>query len=233
MSNVTDVDPLAAEPGVIVDLAATPAQLEGADLVILPGTRATVSDLGWLREQGLAAAVAARAARGGAVLGICGGYQMLAASIRDDVESRAGTVPGLGLLPATVTFAAAKTLARPSGTALGEAVGGYEIHHGTVSSSGGDPFPGGCRVGAVWGTTWHGIFENDGFRRAFLRDLASRCGRDFSPAPDVSFAAVRERRFDVLAGMIDAHLDTGALARLIDGGVPAGLPTVVSGLVPA
>ena len=82
MSNVTDVDPLAAEPGVVVDLATTPAQLDGADLVILPGTRATVSDLGWLREAGLAAAIAERAARGRPVLGICGGYQMLARSIR-------------------------------------------------------------------------------------------------------------------------------------------------------
>jgi adenosylcobyric acid synthase len=155
---------------------------------------------------------------------------MLARSIRDDVESRAGTVPGLGLLPATVTFGAAKTLSRPSGTALGEPVAGYEIHHGTVTADGGDPFLDGCEAGSVRGTTWHGIFENDAFRRAFLRDLAVRAGRDFAPAPGVSFAAVRERRYDVLADLIAAHLDTGALSALIEGGVPAGLPTVVSGL---
>jgi adenosylcobyric acid synthase len=199
--------------------------------VILPGTRATVSDLGWLRESGLAAAIAGRAARGDAVLGICGGYQMLARSIRDDVESRAGTVPGLGLLPATVRFGAAKTLTRPSGTALGEPVAGYEIHHGTVTADGGEPFLDGCEAGSVRGTTWHGIFESDAFRRAFLRDLAARAGRDFTPAPGVSFAAVRESRYDVLADMIAEHLDTGALAALIEGGVPAGLPTLVSGLV--
>jgi adenosylcobyric acid synthase len=239
MSNVTDVDPLAAEPGVIVDLVTTPAQLDGADLVILPGTRATVSDLGWLRGNGLAAALCDRAARGGAVLGICGGYQMLARVIDDDVESRAGTVPGLGLLPATVRFGAAKTLARPAGSALGEAVAGYEIHHGSVIADAGAgagvgvPFLDGCEAGSVRGTTWHGIFESDGFRRAFLRDLAARTGRDFVPAPDVSFAAVRELRYEVLADMIAEHLDTAALTGLISDGVPAGLPTVVSRLVPS
>ncbi len=230
MSNVTDVDPLAAEPGVAVDLAVTPGQLDGADLVILPGTRATVSDLGWLRETGIAAAITERARLGQPVLGICGGYQMLARTIDDDVESRAGTVPGLGLLPASVRFTAAKTLARPSGTAFGEPVSGYEIHHGAVTADGGDAFPGGCEAGSVRGTTWHGMFESDRFRRAFLADLAARTGRDFTPAPGVRFAAIRERRYDVLAGMIEAHLDTAALLGLIGGGPPAGLPTVVSSL---
>ena len=233
MSNITDVDPLAAEPGVVVELASTPAQLDRADLVILPGTRATVSDLGWLRDSGLAAAVAARAARGGAVLGICGGYQMLAREITDEVESGAGTVAGLGLLPATVRFGAVKTLARPAGTALGEPVCGYEIHHGAVTPDGGEAFLDGVEAGPVRGTTWHGIFENDRFRRAFLRDLAARAGRDFTPAPDVSFAEVRERRYDVLADLVGEHLDTGAVESLIDGGVPAGLPTVLRGLAPA
>ncbi|HEX4829740.1 MAG TPA: cobyric acid synthase [Trebonia sp.] len=232
MSNVTDVDPLMAEPGVAVDLATTPGQLDGADLVILPGTRATVSDLGWLRETGIAAAIAGRASRGEPVLGICGGYQMLARTIRDDVESRAGTVEGLGLLPASVVFEARKTLRRPSGTALGEPASGYEIHHGTVTADGGDPFLDGCEAGSVRGTTWHGIFEGDRFRRAFLRDLAARAGRDFTPAPDVSFAALRERRYDVLADLIEQHLDTVALRRLIAGGAPAGLPVVASTLVP-
>ena len=166
MSNVTDVDPLAAEPGVIVD----------------------------------------------------------------DVESRAGTVPGLGLPPATVRFVVAKTLGRPSGNALGEPVTGYEIHQGIVTVEGGQAFLDGCETGAVRGTTWHGIFDNDGFRRAFLRDLAARVGRVFTPAPDVSFAGIRERRYEVLADMVSDHLDTVALGDLIAGGVPTGLPTLVGRL---
>ena len=230
MSNVTDIDPLAAEPGIAVDLVTTPGQLDGADLVIVPGTRATVSDLGWLRDTGIADSIRARAGRNLPVLGICGGYQMLAQSIDDTVESRAGTIPGLGLLPASVRFTARKTLRHSSGAALGELVTGYETHHGVVTAGGGEEFLDGCEAGSVRGTTWHGIFENDAFRRAFLRDLAARAGRDFTPAPDVRFAAIRERRFDVLANMIEEHLDTAALLTLITEGPAAGLPTVVSRL---
>ena len=230
LSNVTDVDPLAAEPGVIVTLATEAAHLIDADLVILPGTRATVSDLGWLRSTGMAAAIMARAAAGRPVLGICGGHQMLADTIDDEVESRAGLVAGLGLLPAHVRFATEKTRARPSGEAFGERVDGYEIHHGVVMVHGGAPFLDGCELGAVRGTSWHGIFENDDFRRAFLRDLAARTERDFVPAPDVSFAAVRERRFDLLADLIDEHVDTDTVVQLITNGAPADLPVITSSL---
>jgi adenosylcobyric acid synthase len=155
---------------------------------------------------------------------------MLARSIEDEIESRAGRVDGLGLLPTRVRFAAAKTLARPAGSALGEPVHGYEIHHGGVTVDGGTAFLDGCELGPVRGTSWHGIFESDGFRRAFLRDLAGRTGRAFTPAADVTFAAVRERRYDVLADLIEAHLDTAAVLDLIENGAPAGLPTVVSSL---
>ena len=90
ISNFTDLDALAAEPGVLVRLATAPAELADADLVVLPGTRATVADLAWLRERGLAAAISGRARKGQPVLGICGGYQMLAGEIDDPVESGAG-----------------------------------------------------------------------------------------------------------------------------------------------
>jgi adenosylcobyric acid synthase len=169
LSNVTDLDALAAEPGVLVRYATRPEELADADLVVLPGTRSTVADLDWLRRSGLADAVARHAAAGAPVLGICGGHQMLARTITDDVESRAGTVPGLALLPTDVRFARDKTLGRPAGRALGQPVRGYEIHHGLVAvDDGAEPFLDGARVGAVFGTTWHGALENDGFRRAFL-----------------------------------------------------------------
>jgi adenosylcobyric acid synthase len=228
ISNFTDTDPLAAEPGVALRFVTSPAEIADADLVILPGSRATVADLAWLRERGLADAVVDRAARGGPVLGICGGYQMLAGEIRDDVESRAGLVPGLGLLPATVAFGTEKVLRLRQETSGGEPVTGYEIHHGVVTAEGREPFPGGCCAGAVFGTTWHGIFEGDGFRRALLRRAAAAAGKSFEPG-DLTFAGLRERKLDTLADLIDAHMDTAALQDLIDHGAPTDLPFIPPG----
>jgi adenosylcobyric acid synthase len=235
ISNFTDVDALAAEPGVLVRFAASPADLADADLVVLPGSRATVSDLAWLRDRGLAAAVTERARAGRPVLGICGGYQMLAGRIEDEVESRRGVVDGLGLLPVRVRFGAEKILGRPRGSALGAPVAGYEIHHGVAevtdpAGEGSEPFLDGCRRGPVWGTSWHGALENDEFRRAFLAEVAALAGRDFTPAPGTSFAAVREARLDLLADLVAAHLDTAALSRLIEDGPVPGLPSLVSSL---
>jgi adenosylcobyric acid synthase len=230
LSNFTDLDALAAEPGVLVRYATRPEELADADLVVLPGTRATVADLAWLRRTGLADAVLRRAAAGTPVLGICGGYQMLARTISDQVESRAGTVPGLGLLPADVHFAREKTLGRPVGRALGEQVHGYEIHHGVVTvDDAAEPFLDGAASGSVRGTTWHGALENDGFRRAFLTDIARTTGRRFVAAPDTSFAAVREEHLDRLGDLVADHADTDALWRLIESGPPPGLPLLPPG----
>ena len=235
ISNFTDVDALAAEPGVQVRFATSPADLADADLVVLPGSRATVSDLAWLRDRGLAAAVTERARAGRPVLGICGGYQMLARQIEDEVESRRGVVDGLGLLPVRVRFGAEKILGRPRGSALGAPVAGYEIHHGVAeiiapADQGTESFLDGCRRGPVWGTSWHGALENDEFRRAFLAEVAALAGRDFTPAPGTSFAAVREARLDLLADLVTAHLDTAALSRLIQDGPVPGLPALVTSL---
>jgi adenosylcobyric acid synthase len=221
-----------------VRLTTEPADLADADLVVLPGSKATVTDLAWLRRTGLAAAVQRHAAAGRPVLGICGGYQMLGRAVHDEVESRQGSVAGLGLLPVEVTFGAAKTVARSRGCAFGAVpVEGYEIHHGYVSAGEPTPLlryadgtPEGAVAGPVAGTHWHGAFESDEFRRAFLTEAARRAGRDgWRVAPDTRFAEVRGRALDVLGDLVEEHLDTDALWRLIETGAPAGLPFVPPG----
>ena len=238
MSNATDAEAFAAEPGVRVRLTTEPADLADADLVVLPGSKSTVGDLAWLRETGLAAAVERHAAGGRPVLGICGGFQMLGRAIHDHVESRRGTVDGLGLLPVEVTFGARKTLAQSRGTAFGDIpVTGYEIHHGYVSAGVPQPLlryadgrPEGAVAGTVSGTHWHGAFESDAFRRAYLTGVARLADRDgWLAAPGTCFADVRERALDVLGDLVEHHLDTDALWRLIEQGPTAGLPFVPPG----
>jgi adenosylcobyric acid synthase len=238
ISNSTDVEALACEPGVAVRWVTEPSRLAGADLVVLPGSKATVSDLRWLRRTGLADALRARAAAGGPILGVCGGYQMLGARILDRVESGAGEVDGLGLLDLTVEFAESKVLRRSEGHAAGIAVRGYEIHHGRVTHRG-DPAwltvegePEGSVRGAVWGTHLHGLLESDELRRAWLRAVATAAGRTgFVVAEDVSVSAVRDAQLDLLADLVEDHLDITALERLLSEGAPAGLPILATDAV--
>ena len=211
-SNATDVDALAAEPGVQVVVTASPDQVARADLAVLPGSRATVTDLAWLREKGLAEAIRIRARQQRPVLGICGGYQMLTDRILDDLESGDGDIPGLGLLPGEVRFGEAKVLGRPSGTWRGEPVEGYTIHHGRVHASGGKEFCEGQQIGATFGTMWHGAFESDGFRRAFLEELARLTGSDWRPSEGApGYAEQREAMIERLADACEDNLDVPAL----------------------
>ncbi|MFC0431112.1 cobyric acid synthase [Kutzneria buriramensis] len=242
ISNATDVEALAGEPGVAVRFVTEPSRLTDADLVVLPGSKATVSDLDWLRRTGLADAVRLHAARGLPVLGICGGFQMLARTIDDVVESGVGEVPGLGLLDTAIGFAPDKTLTRPAGKALGQAVTGYEIHHGQVLRRPAeldglielsDGAVEGAVAGPVMGTHWHGLLENDGFRREFLRWAAGTAGRDgFTAAEGTSFAAARTAQLDLLGDLVEEHLDTEALLALIERGAPEGLRVLPPGAPP-
>jgi adenosylcobyric acid synthase len=240
MSNFTDVDALTAEPGVSVRFTRSPADIERADLVLVPGTKATVEDLERLRAGGLDAALARRAAAGDPILGVCGGYQMLGEAIEDEVESRRGTVAGLGLLPVRTRFAPDKRLRRVAGTvalAGGAPATGYEIRHGEPSRHGGEAIIDdasaegeGCTVGAVLGTSWHGLLEGDEVRRGLLAWVAARRGRRWVAGTE-PFAAVRERHLDRLGSLISEHVDLAALEAIIEGGAPPGLPVLESGLV--
>lgn len=215
ISNATDLDALAAEPGIDVFVTASPADVLDADLVVLPGSRSTLADLAWLHERGLAEALVARAGTGGPILGICGGYQMLTEVIDDPVESAKGREPGLALLPATVKFSAQKVLGRPSGSWEGHRVVGYEIHHGVVESTGGEAFLDGVRQGNTWGTIWHGAFENDDFRRAWLAALATTVGSGWRPTDgEPGFAERRHQMLDTLADALTEHVDLDALLAL-------------------
>jgi adenosylcobyric acid synthase len=217
ISNFTDLDPLTVEPGVRVRLVVDAASLGTPDLVIVPGTKSTVDDLAWLRAARLDVALRESTA---AVLGICGGYQMLGLTIDDDVESATGRSDGLGRLPVRTVFAHDKVVERCAGTSLGHEVVGYRIHQGRVQPDGGDSFVevagliDGVSNGSTYGTTVHGLFENDGFRRAFLGVVAEHAGKPFVPG-SASFADARTARLDRIADAIEAHLDMDALASII------------------
>jgi adenosylcobyric acid synthase len=234
ISNFTDFDALAHEPGVSVRFTESAEVILDADLAVLPGTKATVEDLKLLRSRGIDHAFVERAKRALPTLGICGGYQMFGGRIEDGVESGEAEALGLGLLPIETYFEDEKVLGRPEGRAIGFGdveVSGYEIHHGRVTRYGGDPLfetgkdTEGCLIGATLGTTWHGILESDGFRRALLQWVAGERGLDWRPGED-SFAAAREAQLEKLGDLVADHVDREALMRLIDEGQPPGLPVV-------
>jgi adenosylcobyric acid synthase len=216
LSNFTDLDALAIEPGVSVRLVSDAASLGDPDLVVLPGTKATVADLEWLRGRGLDRAIANSATL---VLGVCGGHQMLGRRIVDDVESGRGEVEGLGMLDVDTVFGKDKVTRQRRGHAMGQRVSGYEIHHGVTTrgpAAAGwvhlDDVHGSDDDGAVdpegraVGTSLHGLFEEDGFRATFLTEVGRRRDKTFVPA-GVSFAAARESQFDRLADVIEAHVN--------------------------
>ena len=214
ISNHTDIDAFAIEPGVTVRYVQRPEAVGRPDLVVLPGSKETVNDLRWLRQADLVEAIR----RSGAdVLGSCAGYKMLGPRIDDPVESGAGAVDGLGWLQGVTTRFASDKVLRNLHT---DALSGYQIHHGRVTGGAGW-VPLGERPegavnddGSVRGTTFHGLFESDAFRAAFLRELAARRGKTFEPA-GAGFASAREARFDRIADALETHLDLAAVVRLI------------------
>ena len=211
VSNATDLDALGAEPGLDLTVTTRPDILAAADLVVVPGSRSTIGDLAWLRVAGLDRVLTDRAASGQPVLGICGGYQLLGRTIADPDGVEAGAagaeVAGLGLLPVGTLFHAEKSLGRPQGAWDGQRVRGYEIHHGVATvEAGAEAFLDGARSGAVFGTMWHGTMESDGFRHAFLTEIAALAGSDWLPDQNApGFDERREAMIDSLADAVEEH----------------------------
>lgn len=234
IANFDDFDPLRAEPCVRVRYVSAVEELGKPSAVILPGSKSTISDLTWLRERGFADALLDLAARDTAVVGICGGYQMLGRIILDPdhTESLVESVHGLGLLPLETTFVTIKATHRAQARLLGgpgwltaldgQMVEGYEIHMGRTQ--GGDAWleiimrsgqpvnvlDGACSAdGRVWGCYLHGLFENDALRRAWLDSL------DWNAAGTGDTARGFMRAIDRLADHVEAALDMDRLRAMI------------------
>jgi adenosylcobyric acid synthase len=221
IANFDDLDPLRAEPGVRVVLV-EPGTVISANsaLVIIPGSKATIADLAFLRVQGWDIDIAAHVRRGGRVLGLCSGYQMLGRTIDDPdgVEGAPGLVAGLGLLDVDTTLTMDKTTVAVGGRrgVSGESVAGYEIHLGrTAGADCARPFlhldgrddGAGSADGLVAGTYVHGIFAADGFRRKFLAALGV-------PASNLQYEVLVEATLDALAEHLERHIDIDALLEI-------------------
>ncbi len=214
-SNLTDLDALALDSGTEVVLTEDPDAVAGADLVILPGSKAVARDLAWLHERGFVRRIEQHLRYGGRVLGICGGLQMLGRKIHDPAGVEAGrSVEGLGWLPIETTLRAEKRVTLVEGTAPlegGVFYRGYEIHHGdTPAFHPEGPFCARSEDGQIHGTYLHGLFDAASFRGAWLRAWFDP---QFGDGPDI------EERWrtdlDRLADHLCAHLDLTSLGRSV------------------
>ena len=220
IANFDDLDPLAAEPGVTVEVIEPGEPIPGdADVVVIPGSKSTLADLRFIRDQGWDVDIAAHRRRGGLVVGLCGGYQILGNRIADPdgVEGRPGEAEGLGLLDVETVIAGDKALIERCGVEIesGQSVRGYEMHIGDTSGPGlerpwltlEDGRSEGARStdGRVMGTYLHGIFAADGFRHSFLGHIGQG---EFEGA---AYEAMIEETLDALAAHLEEHLDLDAL----------------------
>ncbi|MFL7868943.1 MAG: cobyric acid synthase [Anaerolineales bacterium] len=229
IANFDDFDPLASEPGVRVRYVDGPEQIGNPAAIIIPGTKSTMDDLAWLRSRGLEDAIQRYAQNGGAVVGICGGYQMLGKTVYDPehVESKLDSAPGLGLLPNETTFAGDKDTHQASAQVRngpgwfanleGQTVTGYEIHMGRTRSEsswleiverGGQSVQvadgAASPDGKVWGCYVHALFANENLRKAWLADLGWKGEQARENANP--FAASLTRLADTLESTLDMEL---------------------------
>ncbi len=226
ISNHTDFDPLRLHPQVSLSFIRADQPIPAADVIMLPGSKSTASDLAWLKRQGWDKALQRHLRYGGKVLGICGGFQMLGEWVDDPdgLEGKPEKVAGLGLLPLTTRMVAGKQLRNVSGltVAEGATVTGYEIHNGvSVGAALSSPlFDLNGRLegavskdGQIIGTYLHGLFDHPEACQALLTQLGLVKGEQSD------YQAHRERELDRLADMLEEHIDIQAVIALIDVGV--------------
>ncbi|MCA6121451.1 cobyric acid synthase [Bradyrhizobium sp. WSM 1704] len=221
IANFDDLDPLKLEPTVDLVMVRPGNAIPGdAKLVIVPGSKSTRGDLAFLRAQGWDIDLLAHHRRGGHVLGLCGGYQMLGQSVADPdgIEGPAGETRGLGLLDVTTIMTEQKTLTRVAAVhaATDQPISAYEIHIGRTDGAdrarpfafvGGAPEGASSADGRVHGSYLHGLFASDEFRKAYLAQLDI-------PAADQPYGTRVERALDALADHIETHLDVDGLFAL-------------------
>ena len=239
ISNFTDFQSLALQPGVKVRYAQSAKEIENADLIVLPGTKNTIEDLIDLRNRGLDAAIIRHARKGGMVIGVCGGYQMLGKKLHDPdhVESRVPELAGLDLLDMEVTFAKEKETAQASGvvdasgwlaSSNGILVDGYEIHAGQ-NQFGERALPWlriGNRVdgvmnerGNVLGSYLHGLFDDGQLFAAIAAHIRKEKGIDTETQVPMTLDEYREREFDRIADIVRASVDMDAIYHIVRGEV--------------
>jgi len=221
ISNFTDFAPLEATDDISVRYVAKVSELRKPDMLIIPGTKSTVSDMKWLRESGLETAVKKLADKGVLVFGVCGGYQILGDVITDESGN---SIAGMGLLPVETTFYNEKQRAKTGGLVLpwNVEVYGYEIHMGaTVLKDGAKPFIrltngefDGCTHSNVYGSYLHGFFDSDACRDYVYTMLAGKQG-----AQSFSLEKYREQQYDKLAAHLREHLDMELIYKVLEAGV--------------
>lgn len=244
ISNFTDFNPLEYIPGVSLRYVRTQKELGNPDLIILPGTKNTMEDLLWLRQSGLEALICKHAAKGGAVLGICGGFQMLGCELRDPLGlEHGGTMAGIGLLPAVTEFEPQKVRTQVKGRFCqcegvfaplsGVPFEGYEIHMGHTALAGqaGDftqihqvngqeeKKPDGLCAGNVGGTYVHGLFDVPEAAKGLVECLCRAKGVDPAQMAAVDIAAYKEEQYDKLAQALRESLDMELIYRILDEGI--------------
>lgn len=236
LSNFTDFDPLGRQEGVSLRYVGTADALGKPDLLLIPGSKNTMGDLLWLRQNGLEAEIKKYVAAGGVVIGICGGYQMMGRTLSDPLGlENGGTMEGMGLLPMHTDFCAHKTTVQVTGHFLpvegvfsrlsGQPFTGYEIHMGvSTAQSGlsltrlnreGECVEDGLQAGNCLGTYVHGIFDSEAVCRELVRTLLHRRGLDENALAVVSHAEYRRQQYDRLADCVRNALDMHAIYRII------------------